>query len=276
VSVPVVPTIGTGLRQALTVARLELGRRFAGRRALPVWGLALAPVVLFTIYAFSPRPDETIDLAETVVAFAAIYQMFILRVVIYFGCVLAFANLFRSEIIDRTLHYYLMAPIPRWALGLGKYLAGVGATVLLFELATVLPFLLILRPLPNGSVNEYLATGGWWHLATYAGITALACVGYGALFTALGLFFRNPIIPVMVVLGWEGANFILPPILKRISIVHYLSTLSPVPVPSSPFTVPAEPVPEVLIVPSLLCVSAVCLVLAARRLQAMDLPYGTT
>ena len=33
----------------------------------------------------------------------------------------------------------------------------------------------------------------------YLGITVLACIGYGAVFLTLGLFFRNPMLPAAAV-----------------------------------------------------------------------------
>jgi hypothetical protein len=31
----------------------------------------------------------------------------------------------------------------------------------------------------------------------------------------VGLFFRNPIIPALMLYGWEWINFLLPPLLKK-------------------------------------------------------------
>jgi hypothetical protein len=50
-------------------------------------------------------------------------------------------------------------------------------------------------------------------------------------------------IPAAAILGWEWINFLLPPALKKISVIHYLQSLCPVPVPHGPFALPAEPTP---------------------------------
>ena len=78
---------------------------------------------------------------------------------------------------------------------------------------------------------------GLGQLLTYAGITMLACLGYGAFFLVVGLFIRNPIIPALLLYGWEWINFLLPPVLKKISVIHYLNSLVPVPVSEGPFAV---------------------------------------
>ena len=59
----------------------------------------------------------------------------------------------------------------------------------------------------------------------------LACLGYGAVFLAMSLVFKNPIVPAVVVLFWEGVNGVLPVWLKRFSVTHYLKPLFPVELP---------------------------------------------
>ena len=103
---------------------------------------------------------------------------------------------------------------------------------------------------------------GMGQLLTYAGITILACIGYGAFFLVVGLFFRNPIIPALVLYGWEWLNFLLPPLLKKISVIHYLNSLAPVPVSEGPFAVVAEPTPAWIAVPSLIVVTVLVLIVA--------------
>jgi uncharacterized membrane protein len=115
----------------------------------------------------------------------------------------------------------------------------------------------------------------WFSGLCYSGITILACIGYGALFLVVGLFFRNPIIPALVLYGWEWLNFLLPPLLKKISVIHYLQSLTPVPVSEGPFAVIAEPTPAWIAVPSLIVVTALVLILASRRIRRMEVRYGT-
>jgi hypothetical protein len=39
----------------------------------------------------------------------------------------------------------------------------------------------------------------------------------------------QPIIPGLLLYGWEWINFLLPPGLKKVSVIHYLQSLVPVP-----------------------------------------------
>ena len=109
---------------------------------------------------------------------------------------------------------------------------------------------------------------------TYLGITILGCLGYGAFFLVIGLFFRNPMIPAAIIYVWELINFLPPPLLKKISVIHYLHSLVPVPIPEGPFALVAEPTPAWVSVPGLLTVTAVVLVFASYRIRRMEIRYG--
>src|SRR5579885_1006034 len=168
---------------------------------------------------------DTGSLSDDKIVFATAFQFFYLRLAIFFGCVGIFMNLFRGELIDKSLHFYLLAPVRREVLLIGKYLAGLIATTIIFTASTALQFWLLLVPY---DASQYRRNGGWQHLAAYLGVTALACLGYGSVFLAAGLFFRNPLIPAGIVLVWEGANIFLPSALKKISVIYYLQSLCPV------------------------------------------------
>jgi len=224
-----------------------------------------------------------VNLQEDKLIFATVFQFFFLRLAIFFGCVGIFMNLFRGELIDKSLHFYLLAPIRREVLLAGKYLAGLIATVIIFTASTALQFWLLLLPYDSTTTSQYLQSGGWQHLASYLGVTALACLGYGSVFLAAGLFFRNPLIPAGIVLVWESANLFLPAALKKISVIFYLQSLCPVVAPPDRDMNPllallissAEPTPAVLAVGGLLVVTALILFFGARKARTLEINYGT-
>jgi len=204
-----------------------------------------------------------------------IFQTLGLRTTIFFGCVVMFTGLFRGEILERTLHYYLLAPLDRRVLLLGKYLAGVGAASLLYGGSLVAQLVLLYLPSRSFDGMALLLSASTLGLgASYLLVVVMACVGYGALFVYLSLAFKNPVLPAVVVLGWEGINFLLPATLKRISFLHYLQSLCPVPVSAGPFSIPAEPTPAWLSVLALLALAACFLALAAKKLARLEVAYG--
>ncbi|HEV8146958.1 MAG TPA: outer membrane protein assembly factor BamE [Bryobacteraceae bacterium] len=215
--------------------------------------------------------------------FATVFQFYFLRLAIFFGCVGIFMNLFRGELLDKSLHFYLLAPIRREVLLVGKYLAGLLATVVIFTVSTALQLWTMSLHFDGRALNEYLSGPGWGHVSAYLGVTALACLGYGSVFLAAGLLIRNPIIPAAIVLLWESANLFLPAALKKISVIFYLQSLSPVVAPPSADMPPplrllisaAEPVATSVAVIGLLVVTGIVLVMASIRARRLEINYGT-
>ncbi|HEY5883962.1 MAG TPA: hypothetical protein VIT88_04705 [Pyrinomonadaceae bacterium] len=264
-------------RQIRAIFRLEIEKNFLGRRSILLYLLALLPIgPLLLLAPFTPPDREWQDFTNYSMIFAVYYGGLILRTVVFFGCAWIFMNLFRGDIIDRSLHFYFLSPVRREVLVVGKYLAGLVTSIILFTTMTIICMLLLYIPhFPSESARFFLDGAGMTQLLTYAGITILACVGYGAFFMVVGLFFRNPIIPAIVLYGWEWLNFLLPPLLKKISVIHYLNSLAPVPVSEGPFAVVAEPTPAWIAIPSLIAVTALVLFIAGHRIRHMEVRYGS-
>ena len=93
------------------------------------------------------------------------------------------------------------------------------------------------------------------------------------MFLLMGLTFRNPIVPAVLILGWEAINFLLPPSVQKISVIYYLESLCPVAIPPGSFTILADPAPLWLAVPGLLGVTVLVLILAALQLRRLEINY---
>lgn len=264
-------------RQIGAILRLDLQKNFLGRRSLLIYLLALLPLFpLLVLAVFQPPGNEWKDFNNYSLIYSVLYNGLILRTVIFFGCAWIFMNLFRGEIVDRSLHYYFLSAVRREVLVVGKYFSGLVTSIVLFGFTTVVGMLLLYFPHFSSQSMRYFTEGhGLTQLLTYAGITVLACIGYGAFFVVVGLFVRNPIIPALLLYGWEWLNFLLPPLLKKVSVIHYLNSLVPVPISEGPFAVVAEPTPVWIAVPSMLGVTLVVLILAAYRIRHMEIRYGS-
>jgi ABC-type transport system involved in multi-copper enzyme maturation permease subunit len=262
-------------RQLAAVLRLELRKSFVGRRALGIYLLALMPMITFGARALAPGGlDQPDDVSGTTILFANFFQSLVLRLVVFFGCVEIFGNLIRREMLDRTLHYYFLAPVRREVLAAGKYLTGLVVSVILFGASAAATFALAYLPHSNAALSRFFLAGpGFGHLAAYVGVVALACLGYGAVFLAFGFFFKSPAIPAVIVFGWEAMNFIMSPLLKKVSVIHYLLSLVPVPISQGPLAVIADPASPWVAVPGLLAVTALLLFVSARKVRRMEISY---
>ncbi|MEJ2079445.1 MAG: hypothetical protein P8Z74_15810 [Acidobacteriota bacterium] len=263
-------------RQVVGILAIEAKKNLIGRRAMFVYLLAFAPVFLLALRLIVPVPKQAIDsIGGVSVMYAIIFRTFVLRLAVFFGCVGIFTRLIRGDMLERILHYYLLSPVRREVLITGKYLAGVLSTGLIFGVSTVLSYILLQAPAGWVAFEEFVIKGpGFGHLVAYVGLVVLACICYGAVFLLIGLFFRNPIIPAAVILGWEYINFLLPPLLKKFSVIYYLESLCPVPIPQGSITILAEPAPAWLAIPGLLLVSGLILLIAGLKVRHMEISYA--
>jgi ABC-type transport system involved in multi-copper enzyme maturation permease subunit len=218
--------------------------------------------------------------------FATTFQTFYLRFVVFFGCAGVFLNLFHGEILDRSLHFYFLAPLRREVLLAGKYLSGLAATSAIFCLSVVLQFTALYGGHSSGTIEQFLFHGrGWEQWAAYLGVTVLACAGYGSVFLFLGVLFRNALLPSIAVLVWESLSGYLPPLLQKVSVIYYLKSLCPVEEVTAAtasggggafsfFSFNPEPAQASTAILALLILSFVLLTAASLRLRHMEIDYG--
>jgi len=227
--------------------------------------------------------ERLLNFEEDRTIFAGIFQFFYLRLAIFFGCLGIFMYLYRGEMTNRTLHFWLLAPARREVLLAGKYVAGLIAAAVIFGGGALLASAAMIWPHDAVEVQAYWNSGGMGHFFWYGVAAVLGCVGYGSVFLAVGLYVRNPIIPAAVLLAWEGASGVLPHVLQRISILYYLQSLCPVPAPmddEAPTLVrllmaPAAPASRPGAILGLLLLSAFVLWIAARAVRRMQISYGS-
>jgi len=263
-------------RQARAVCMLELRRNFLSKRSFPVYLLTGLPLLLAAGIALFPDTAEELRDLVTMLKIRANIFDFHLRTATYFACAWSFMNLFRGELLDRTLHFYFLAPVRREVLVVGKYLSAAVMTIGLFGITTIGMILFFYLPMGGAAAGRpLLEAGGLGQAFAYVSISALSCMGYGAMFLAIGLYFRNPIFPTLGVYGWEGINFLLPPALKKLTVSYYLTSLIPVPLSHSPFAINAEPMAPWLAVLMLLGFTLVLLAFSARRTRRMEINYGS-
>ncbi len=269
------------LRQVRAVIGLEWRKTFLSRRGWWVYLIALAPVALNLMHSlvaarFRLRGHPVFQDSRI---FAVEFEAFFLHLGIFFGCMGIFSNLFRGEMLEKTLHYYFLTPMRREVLVVGKYLAGLLVALALFVPSATLSFWLLGRH-QGAAWSEFLQHGpGLSQMGWYAGVTALGCVGYGAVFLIAGLYVRNPMIPAAAVWVWENLNPFLPSLLKKISVIFYLKSLCPVPVndvppPLAVLVTETDPAAPWVAVPGLLVVAMLILAYTAWSARRAEIGYS--
>ena len=263
-------------RQIASILRMDLRKNFLSRRGVWIYLLAFAPVVLIGLHAIIDRASSGSLRTDTEVL-AGIFQFFYLRFGIFFGCLGIFTWLFRGEIIEKSLHYYFLAPVKREVLLVGKFLGGLFTSITLFGLGIALSFSVMYAHFGPAGQYYVFSGPGMGQLLAYLGVTALACIGYGSFFLTLSLIMKNPIIPAVLVLGWETFNPVLPTLAQRFSVTYYLKQLCPVSIPADGlmalFTVVSEPVSTFAAILGPIVLATLVLLLAAKFVRRLEISY---
>lgn len=268
------PGVGLWMDQLIAIFRIEFGKTLFSKRMFVCYVLAFMPMLLLSVAAFESNSQgepvfDSPEIAREI--FAQIFTAFILGGVVFLGSAAIFTTLFRGEILDRSIHYYVLTPVRREVLVVAKYLAGLSSGVILFGLSTIICFLILYLPFGFDQLITDLTNGiALQQLGMYLGIIFLACMGYGSVFMATGLLFRNPLIPLVLVVGWETIHFLLPPALKVFSIIFYLKGLLPIPLDEGPLAVIVAPPPlwvSILGMLGLCCLTVAGSVFILNRLE---------
>ena len=264
--------------QIFVLVRNEVRRNLFTRRRIWIYLLALLPVVMILAHAISDRNNvNPAQIEEDTQVLAGIVQLYYFRLGIFFACMAIFTWLFRGEMVERTLHYQFLVPVKREVLVVGKFLAGAIIAIAVFETAVFACFYFMYSRFGSAGKSYVFDGPGLAQLGSYLLVTALACLGYGAVFLAFSLLFKNPIIPGVVIMGWEAIAPIFPAWAQRLSITFYLKHLCPVSLPIrgplAIFTIVPEPVSPFIAVLGLLCLTIAILALSCFLIHRMEITY---
>lgn len=265
---------GTGWRQTITVALIDFRRVLGQRRIVALLLLGLIPVALAMIRAIFLPEAQRLDIGRATTELAQVFYVFQLRFVIFFACAFVFVRSLRGEILDRSLHFALLAPIRREWLAVGKYLGALALTLIVLIPSTLALIVMLHIPHGIGRALTFLTSArGLEHVSAYVFVTGLACVGYGAIFFLAGLYFKSPMIPAAAYLGFEIAAPFLGSTIGSLSIARHLRALLPVPLSLGPLDVVTSS-PGWLATVILLAVSGVALLLAALKARTIEIAYS--
>ena len=264
--------------QAKRLTQIELRRNLFSWRASWIYLLAFIPTLIISIHSIVTPHDPT-SISDDTQVLASIVQLYYIRLGVFFGCLGIFSRLIRGEMIERSLHFYLLSPVRREVLLLSKFAAGSAAALLLFVTATLANFALVYLPF-GAAGRDYLSNGpGIEQLEAYVLIIVLACLGYGAVFLLLSMMFKNPTPGALLFLGWEAINPVLPSMLQKLSVASYLRHLMPVNVAVKGFiallTVETEPVAGWVATLGLLLLITAVLLYSCYRIRTLEIRYTT-
>ena len=264
--------------QARRTVQIEVRRNLFSWKASWIYFLAFIPTLIILVHLlFESHPAFALTDDSNVLA--GIIQFYYIRLGIFFGCLGIFSRLIRGEMVERSLHFYLLSPVRREVLLLAKFVAGSISAIALFATAIIADFALMYAGF-GAAGQDYIFHGpGLGQLEGYLAVIVLGCLGYGAVFLLLSMVFRNPTPAAMLVMGWEAINPVMPSLLQKISVASYLRHLMPITVPGDGIfallTVQTEPVPTPLAVLGLLVLIALVLTYSCVRIRRLEIRYTT-
>ena len=229
-----------GARGDAAGAAQELPRRPASASYL----LALAAAGLHpALLRLSSRRavDDPSDAPTPREFFAGDLPGFILRVVVFLGCVAVFGNLIRREMLDRSLHYYFLTPVRREVLVAAKYLTGAaGRGRALRHARPLISFLLAyaphtgLRAASSSAARAWRTSGAYLLVTRWPASATARCSSPSASSSRARRSRRSRSS------AGRRIHFLLPPLLKKVSVIHYLQSLCPVPFDEGPLAILAD------------------------------------
>jgi ABC-type transport system involved in multi-copper enzyme maturation permease subunit len=177
--------------------------------------LGLLPVALMVIVRLvdaSSAPDFF-----SKVMLSLYFQLLIPVLALFFG-----STIVNEELDNKTLVYLTVAPVPRRAVILGKYLAAFLLLLLIVGSGFLLSFL-------AAAANRLGRAAAWEELGVFLGTSVLALFCYSTLFTLAGTFMKKSIlIGLFFVFGWESVVQYFPGVTQKFTIIHWIKSLLPV------------------------------------------------
>ena len=237
------------------------------------------PALIIAAHALG-RPHRTRCEDETLVL-AGIVQIYYVRCGIFFGCLGLFMRLFRGEVVERTLHYLFLAPVRRELWSSASSWRGARLDHGSCSAPACWPAFVLMYGHFDGRARLRPRRPGLAHLRQRTcWSTALACLGYGAVFLpAEPASSRTRSCPPRSCCSGKAINGVLPAWLKHLSVTFYLKPLFPVELPGRGFElffgVMAELLPPPIAVAGLLLFSALALAVSCWRVRRLEVSYAT-
>ena len=206
--------------QAAQSSAVELRKNFITKRGFWIYLLALAPAAVIWLHSFVTlrRPDAVgHTFSKDTEILAGIFQIFFLASGGLLRLRRASSRIyFAAKLWSAPCTTYFLSPVRREVLVAGKYLAGLITAAFFFCGSIALCFAGMYAHFPGHEIRAYLVDGpGLGHLLAYVGNHGAGVHGIRRAIFWLGIRYKNPIIPAVILLFWESVNIFLPSWLKK-------------------------------------------------------------
>src|SRR5213596_1587240 len=202
-------------RKAWVVTSLTL-RYLLGTRLVIATALLAAFPLILTLSLAGAR-IESFD----IILFQRFMVPLYLQVVLIFVTLVNATALIREEIDDNTLPFLLTRPISKPAIATYKYLGYLAAVLILLVPPLVVAYG-VTEAYGGLSFTTDLDVLGWFLL-----VTVLGSAAYGGHFLFISVLVRKPLaVGLLISFVWESIVGSIPGDIPKLSVIHYLRTIS--------------------------------------------------
>jgi ABC-2 type transport system permease protein len=204
------------LAALLTVVRITVARQSRGRRLLVLsllFSLPIAFAILTQRYQSPYRPDPV----ESVLVFGLIFSALVPLSALLFA-----TGMVQDDIEEQTLTYFLIRPIPRWAV----YLAKLTATFVVTTLRAVIFTIGTLVAVYWGQERLLRVVLGE-RAPIIAALLGLSLAAYVAIFGGLSLWVRRTlVVGAVYIVVFEGVIANIDFVIREATVIYYVRVLS--------------------------------------------------
>jgi ABC-2 type transport system permease protein len=202
------------------VYNITFNQAIRGKKTILMLILTFLPAI-FTAYYSIAKPENIIPPNFLLYQITLFYLLFAsILVSLFYGTAIV-----GDEIDNKTIIYLFTRPIPKYTIIIGKFIAYIVGVILIMVPPIIISLLIIATDSSlSGNYHNTLDM-----FSKQLGVIILSLLVYGSIFTFFGARVKHPmIVGLLFAFGWEKIMLIVPGIIRKFSIVHYLVSLFPV------------------------------------------------
>lgn len=207
------------VQSCMVIFRITYNQTVRSKKTIFMFIVAFLPVILTGYYRISV--NMIFLSADQVLNRMASFSLLFLSpfIALFYG-----TSLIADEVENKTITYLFTRPIQKYVVTLGKLLAYFFIAIIILFPPNIITYLMLINdnrmPLNSSEVLHLLIR--------QLGTAILSIIVYGSIFNFFGTRFRHPIISgLLFAFGWEKIVLIVPGIVRKFSVVHYIISIFP-------------------------------------------------
>lgn len=210
----------TSLRSFKVIFSITFNQTIKSKKTIFMLILAFLPVFL-TLYYRIAQPEHIVPPHLVLFHVMIFFLLFVSTLIALF-----YGNaMIGDEVDNKTIIYYFIRPVPKYMIIIGKFAAYLAGVFLIIIPPMLISFLII-------SSDSQMSTDFASTVDTFArqlGVVMLGLTVYGSIFMFFGARLKHPIIiGLLLAFGWEKIMLIVPGLIRKFSVAHYLVSAFPI------------------------------------------------